>query len=87
MTAEQEDKTVSELIERIKQLETALDGLKENMAGYLASKKQFTEDGKLMKNKICPICKGTFTANREDALYCSAKCRQVAYRERKNKEA
>jgi predicted nucleic acid-binding Zn ribbon protein len=32
--------------------------------------------------KECPICDGTFSPKRSDAIYCSARCRVAASRER-----
>lgn len=32
--------------------------------------------------KTCNYCKGEFTTNREKALYCSPRCRTLAWRER-----
>jgi hypothetical protein len=34
------------------------------------------------KQHRCQACDGIFTATRADALYCSARCRQNAHRER-----
>ena len=44
---------------------------------------QHTEDGKLVKEKNCLICKSQFKSNRKDSMYCSYKCKQAAYRARK----
>lgn len=38
---------------------------------------------KLMKKHTCPICGSVFESNRKDAKYCSARCKQAAYRNRK----
>jgi len=45
---------------------------------------KYTENGKLMKEKICLVCNSKFNSNRRDAKYCSLKCRQAACREKKN---
>jgi len=39
----------------------------------------------LINNLTCKSCGKTFNG-RVDAFYCSARCKQVAYRERKNSE-
>jgi hypothetical protein len=44
---------------------------------------QYTEEGKLIKEKTCLICKDNFKSNRKDSMYCSFKCKQAAYRARK----
>ena len=45
---------------------------------------KYTENGKLMKEKICLVCNSKFNSNRRDAKYCSLKCRQAACREKKS---
>lgn len=42
--------------------------------------KQYTENGKLMKEMVCTVCGSKFTAHRQDAKYCSPKCRKAAGR-------
>lgn len=37
---------------------------------------------KSILQKTCVVCGGTFTAKKVDALYCSAACKQKAYRRR-----
>lgn len=48
----------------------------------MSQKSQFTENGKLMKEKVCSICENKFTANRQDAKYCSVKCRKAGSRQK-----
>ncbi|HOW15049.1 hypothetical protein [Methanosarcina sp.] len=40
------------------------------------------ENGKLLKKKVCPVCKNEFFSNRDDAVFCDKACRQHAYRQR-----
>lgn len=47
--------------------------------------KQYTVDGKLMKERVCTVCGSKFSAHRQDATYCSAKCRKAAGRAKKEK--
>ena len=39
--------------------------------------------GELVIVKVCPACRNCFEAARRDTRYCSGKCRQKAYRQRK----
>src|SRR5665647_395056 len=47
--------------------------------------KQRTVNGKLVKEHNCAVCGSVFNSHRMDALYCSVKCKQMAYRSRKYK--
>lgn len=42
------------------------------------------DNNKIEKVHTCLTCSTSFTSNRKDAKYCSQKCKQIAYRERKN---
>lgn len=46
--------------------------------------KQRTVNGKLVKEHSCAVCENVFNSHRKDALYCSVKCKQMAYRSRKS---
>jgi hypothetical protein len=50
------------------------------------TQQQHTVNGKLLKECVCVVCSNTFNANRKNAKYCSDKCKQAAYRNRKVKE-
>jgi hypothetical protein len=42
----------------------------------------FGASGFLGVGMVCKGCGGVFTAKRSDAIYCSSRCRQDAYRRR-----
>jgi hypothetical protein len=42
-----------------------------------------TSMSKLVDYGRCPMCGEIFERTREDRMYCSTKCRQAAFRERK----
>jgi hypothetical protein len=44
---------------------------------------RYTENNKLIKERTCLICSSRFKSNRKNSMYCSDKCKQAAYRERK----
>jgi hypothetical protein len=73
---------IDDLRKHIDSLEKQLDELKGNISVTDVSK-QYTEDGRLIKEKTCLICKSNFKSNRKDSMYCSYKCKQAAYRARK----
>lgn len=73
---------LEDLKSRIDFLEKQLDELKSN-SSVTNIITQYTEKGKLIKEKTCLICKGHFKSNRKDTMYCSFKCKQTAYRARK----
>jgi hypothetical protein len=54
-----------------------------NVNEYITPKQQ-TEEGKLVKEKNCLLCNSVFKSKRSDAKYCSSKCKQAAYREKKS---
>lgn len=73
---------IEDLRKRIDFLEKQLDELRSNnsVTNIIT---QYTEEGKLIKEKTCLICKSHFKSNRKDSIYCSFKCKQTAYRSRK----
>lgn len=44
---------------------------------------RYTENNKLIKERTCLTCNSYFKSNRKNSMYCSDKCKQAAYRERK----
>jgi hypothetical protein len=76
---------INDLRKRIDSLEKQLNELKSYSPVTVAVTQcnQHTEDGKLVKEKNCLICKSQFKSNRKDSMYCSYKCKQAAYRARK----
>lgn len=43
------------------------------------------ENNELEKAHTCLTCSAPFTSKRKDSKYCSSKCKQIAYRERKER--
>ena len=76
---------INDLRNRIDSLEKQLNELKSYSPVTVAVTQcnQHTEEGKLVKEKNCLICKSQFKSNRKDSMYCSYKCKQAAYRARK----
>lgn len=72
-------------IKRLTVFVTALQNKGNVSVADAVTSEQYTEDGKLIKEKICSVCDSKFNSNRVDAQYCSTKCKQAAYRERKKK--
>lgn len=70
---------------RIDSLEKELNELKGNIkvTDTETQCNQHTEEGKLIKEKTCLVCNSHFKSNRKDSMYCSYKCKQAAYRARK----
>ena len=77
---------IGDLNSRVELLEKQLNDLKSNSKEILNVTKcnLHTEEGKLIKEKICLICNASFKSNRKDSMYCSVKCKQAAYRARKD---
>ena len=78
---------IDDLRNRIVSLEKQLNELKNNsqVTNSVTQYNQYTEDGKLIKDKTCLICNSHFKSNRKDSMYCSYKCKQAAYRARKER--
>jgi hypothetical protein len=76
---------IDDLRNRIESLEKQIAYLKSNSSETYSVTKcnQHTEEGKLIKEKTCLICNASFKSNRKDSMYCSYKCKQAAYRARK----
>jgi hypothetical protein len=76
---------IDDLRSRIDSLEKQLNELKGNIpvTDIVTQCNQYTEEGKLIKEKTCLICNSHFKSNRKDSMYCSYKCKQAAYRARK----
>ena len=51
---------------------------------YLKRKR---ERARRRQNRVCPVCGKPFDAVRSDQVYCSAACKQAAYRKRAREEA
>jgi hypothetical protein len=76
---------IEALRKRIDSLEKQLNELKGNsqVTVTVTQSNRHTEEGKLIKEKTCLICNSYFKSNRKDSMYCSYKCKQAAYRARK----
>jgi hypothetical protein len=74
---------INDLRNRIESLEKQLSYLKNNSPEILTNYNQYTEEGKLIKEKTCLVCKASFKSHRKNSIYCSHKCKQAAYRARK----
>lgn len=76
---------IDSLRNRIVSLEEQLNELSGNnqVTNGITQCNQHTEEGKLVKEKTCLICNSQFKSNRKDSMYCSYKCKQAAYRARK----
>lgn len=76
---------IENLRNRINSLENQINDLKSNssVTDSITQNNQHTEAGKLIKEKTCLICNSHFKSNRKDSIYCSYKCKQAAYRARK----
>ena len=76
---------IDDLRNRIESLEKQLNELKSYspVTVTVTQCNQHTEEGKLVKEKKCLVCNSQFKSNRKDSMYCSFKCKQAAYRARK----
>lgn len=79
---------ILKLHSKIKEKYDALD-LEETrrIKDFITTKNIFEElqENGCPQPKICAVCNESFVPQRKDAIYCSAKCKQIAYRERKQK--
>jgi hypothetical protein len=77
-----------EIKRRLKREAESINMLIESMNGICneeVTQKIHTEDGKLIKERVCVVCSSTFNSNRKNAKYCSSKCKQAGYREKKDR--